>query len=288
MVQQFTARMIATVALTMFAVFGLSAFGADEASWAIYVSRADGSGVRKVVRVDDYTAHGSPRWSHDGKRLCFDASGGPGDARKCFVVNLDGGGLREVGEHAMPDWSADDKQLIFTNYGDGGVTAGTWVQNLDGQGRTWMAAGICGRWSPDGSQIIYMDEPEKAVMRLDLVQGEEHVLYMGSYERIEPGFDWSPDGKRLAVIGANRNPNQRGLVIVSGSGTDAKQRLVEPKLAGSVGWSPDGKQLAVAINHPDLSAGRRRHEGAHTDCRPKRPEYRSGLVARRQVAGICQ
>ena len=86
-------------------------------------------------------------------------------------------------------------------------------------------------------------------MTFDLVQGEERVFYDGNYERIEPGFDFSPDGTRLAVIGVNNRQNQRELVIVSDQGAKSKVRLSQPKLEGPVAWSPDGKQIAVAVDH---------------------------------------
>jgi Tol biopolymer transport system component len=247
MIRQCTTRMIATWFLAG-GISSISSLHADDAAWAIFVMQPDGTNVRHVTRVEGYRAHGSPRWSHDGKRLAFDASG-PGGARKFFVVNVDGSELKELGDHAMPDWSADDKQLIYLNFGGAGARAGTWVQNLDGQGRTWMVEGIGARWSPDGSHFVYMDMPEKLIMTMDLVQGDERVLYDGNYERIEPGFDWSPDGKRLALIGVNNTQNQRDLVITGGNGTDAKVRLSQPRLEGSIAWSRDGKQLAVAIDH---------------------------------------
>ena len=78
---------------------------------AIFVMKTDGSQVRKVAQVVGYKKHGSPQWSHDGKRLAFDAYEGPDDAKKFFAVQLDGSGLRELGENAMPNWSPDDKQL---------------------------------------------------------------------------------------------------------------------------------------------------------------------------------
>ena len=239
----------AAVWLMASALLGVSPLRADDAAWSIFVMRTDGGGVRKVARLEDYRAHGSPRWSHDGKRLAFDVSGGPNGARKFCVVQVDGGGLQELGDHAMPDWSADDKQIIYSHYGAPGAKAGTWVQNVDGKGATWMIEGTSARWSPDGSQLIYMDTSERVVMQFDLLQSEERMLYDGNYERIEPGFDGSPDGKRLSVIGVNNNQNQRDLVIVSGNGSESKVRLSEPKLEGPIAWSPDGKQLAVTIDH---------------------------------------
>ena len=41
---------------------------------AVFVMRADGSGVRKVAQVEGFADHAAPRWSHDGKRLLFDAA----------------------------------------------------------------------------------------------------------------------------------------------------------------------------------------------------------------------
>ena len=103
------------------------------------------------------------------------------------------------------------------------------------------------RWSSDGTQIVCMDPAEKVLMVYDVVQSEERLLHDGNYERIEPGFDWSPDGKRVAMIGTNDSQNKRELVILRTDGTDAKVRLTDRGLEGTLGWSPDGKRLALAI-----------------------------------------
>lgn len=240
-----SAALVLLGALTL----GLPALRADEAAWTIYLMRTDGSDVRKVARLENFRAHGSPRWSHDGKRLAFDASGGPNRARKFFVVNINCSGLTELGGHSMPDWSADDKQLIFAHYGGGGMQSGTWAQNIDGAGRTWVVEGVGARWSPDGEHLVYMDSAERRVMSYDLVAAEEQLLFEGDFERIEPGFDPSPDGKWLAVIGINDVRNLRQLLIVDAQVGTSKVRLNERGLEGPVSWSPDGKQLAVAIKH---------------------------------------
>ena len=153
-----TSRIVAAIALAGCALYGHSALRADDAAWSIYVMQTNGSGVQKVVRAEEFRAHGSPRWSHDGKRLAFDASGGPNRARKFFVVNVDGSGLKELGDHATPDWSPDDKQLIYLSFG-GTSTAGTWVQNLDGQGRTWLVQGICATGRPTAAELFTWTRP---------------------------------------------------------------------------------------------------------------------------------
>ncbi len=217
---------------------------ADDAEWAIYVMKADGSAARRVCRVEGFLAHGSARWSHDGKRLAFDVSGGPNGARKIFVVDVTGESLREIGENAAtPDWAPDDKQLIFMRFGG---EPSTWVQNLDGQGLTRLAAATCAHWSADGNQILFMDAAERSLLSLDLASEDQRVLLEGKYARIEPGFDWSPDAKRVAMIGVYPN-DSRELLILEADGSQ-RVRLDKGRLEGAVSWSPDGKRLAMSVD----------------------------------------
>ncbi len=173
----------------------------------IYVMRVDGTALRKVVEVAGCKAHGSPQWSHDGQRLAFDAVPVNSRVSRWYIVNVDGTGLREMGDHAMPHWSPDDKQLVYQNYGSANVKLGAWVRNADGQGKNWLVEGLCPRWSPDGGQIAFSDG--------DLVVEETQPLHTKTFAHIEIGFDWSHDGQRLAFVGLS----SRGLGL-----GDRKQR----------------------------------------------------------------
>src|SRR5438094_181612 len=112
---------ITAICAACVALCGASARAEDELG--IYVMKIDGSQQRKVAHVEGFSRPASPRWSHDGKRLAFEESDGPDEARKFFVVNVDGTNLQEVGEHGSPDWSPDDKQLVFHHFG-GAMRAG--------------------------------------------------------------------------------------------------------------------------------------------------------------------
>jgi Tol biopolymer transport system component len=217
--------------------------GARLPAAAIFVMKTDGSEVRKVIEVPGFRSHGSPQWSHDGKRLVFDASPSGTGSSKFFVVNVDGTDLKELGEHAMPSWSPDDKQLAYQNYGSAGARAGTWVQNLDGAGRTWIVDGYSPRWSPDGSQIAYTDW--RNVKAFDLVENEHRAFHDQPYDQIQVGFEWSPDGKRIAFVGTRNNQIE---LVIAGVG-NLKVRLVRQSgLEGHVSWSPDGKRLVLIID----------------------------------------
>ncbi len=239
--------MLVTIAMTVASCIAcLQPLPAAEIPIAVFIMKVDGSEVRRVGEVRGFTRHGAPRWSHDGKRLAFDAreSEAPDAAFKFFVVNVDGTGLKEMGESGMPDWSPDDKQIAYFCRSKN-LKWGTWVQNADGKGRNWLSPGFAPRWSPDGGQLAFVHDGD--LMTIDLVEDTQRRLVDEHFEEIAGGFDWSPDGKRVAFVG--KRAGKRELYIANTQGTDkgAKARLAGA-IDGCVAWSPDGKRLAISWN----------------------------------------
>jgi len=215
---------------------------ADEPS-AIFVMKVDGSGLRRLADVGGYRIHGSPRWSHSGKRLVFDAIPADSAAGRWFLINADGSGLAQIGLGAHADWSPDDKQLVFAIGENAPIKKGTWVQNVDGRGRQWLAGGSAPRWSPSGGELATING--KALEVLDLIESRpRRLLEMPS--GLLGGFDWSPDGKQLAFV--THGDGQNELWIVPVSDPDTKKKRLSGDLDGYVAWSPDGKRLAVALD----------------------------------------
>jgi Tol biopolymer transport system component len=214
---------------------------AQNARWAIWVMKVDGSQAHMLAQVDGCSRHSSPRWSHDGKRVAFDAEPGSGGASSVYVVNADGSGLHRIGEHARPVWSPDDKQVAFEYYEASGSQI--IVQNLDGQGRTQIATGRCPRWSPDGSQIATSED--KDVHITDLISGEVRGL-LGRPAQQLYGFSWFPDGKRLAITLRPEPRKHRYLLFVSAQGEEhGVEKRLENELSGFHSFSPDGKKLVI-------------------------------------------
>lgn len=205
---------------------------------------ADGGELRRLAQVEGYHQHGSPRWSHDGKSLAFDASEGPNDARRFFSIGFDGSGLRELGEHGMPDWSPDDKQIAFHCFGPN-QKEGTFVQNLDGKGREWLTAGTAPRWSHDGSQLATLNNT--ALMVFDLIDGKQRQLLPPKFGQIAAGFDWSPDGTKLAFMSIREGRRELWIVDVADADRETGPRL-SGNIDGYLAWSPDAKRLAVAVD----------------------------------------
>ena len=215
---------------------------------AVFIMRRDGGQVRQVAKVDELACHSYPRWSHDGKQLAFEVLTVGTKTRKVYSINADGTGLRELGPHAMPDWSPDDKQWVVQHFLGGNAPPEVFVHNVDGQGQELVAHGRSPRWSPEGDKLALSDQT--MLRTVDLATGAEVLLFAEPVAEIFSGFDWSPDGKQLAVV-IRRQPNaQRELLIVDARGAKFEHRVrLKSNAGGAVAWSPDGKQLVLSTNN---------------------------------------
>jgi Tol biopolymer transport system component len=128
----------------------------------LYVMAADGRNPTRLTQMPGLL--GNIGWSPDGTQLLFKANQVEGhhqDAFDIFVVNADGGNLRNLSNHFSgddwPQWSPDGTRIAFTSDRDGNEEI--YVMNADGSnptrltfndGRDWYPL-----WSPDGNQLAF-------------------------------------------------------------------------------------------------------------------------------------
>lgn len=237
---------------------------------AIYVMKTDGAEVRKVSHRDELWL-GSPAWSHDGKRLLYDAAPANRRFRQCRIMleNLapasgkqaEASEVKDLGYGSAPQWSADDKQVaFFLGAGHaGGERPGVYVMNVDGSGREWICEGQRPRWSPNGEKLVYASRREgfPSLYVYDFFNEETTRLLQREYDQIA-GACWSPDGKRLAFVGYKgggvSNGGRGELAIVDAVGGQKPAAVRFDRVGWQPDWSPDGKRLLAWI----LSDGQER------------------------------
>jgi TolB protein len=132
----------------------------------IYVMNADGSGKKRVARIDGI--EDDPTWSPDGRQIAFrhnsdisvvDVDGGkarqlatPGGTG---LVNPAGSGANKLavgrGDPATPGWSPDGTKIVFALY-QTGEACSIWVMDADGSGQSQLTDNsTCDRdpaWQP--------------------------------------------------------------------------------------------------------------------------------------------
>lgn len=199
--------------------------------YAIYVSRADGTRLRRLVR------HGfGAALSGDGSLLAF--SGDKGIA----VVGTDGRHRRGVASRVFgsPEWSPDGTALAFTRSVTESVDVMI-VQPLRGSKRV-VARGffLQYEWSPDGRWIAYTNSPDD---HTELFVVQPNGAHRHRISRDAGRFAWSPDGKQLAF--SVRDGSDVAVADLDGH---ARRLRLGHAYVGGLAWSPDARRLALAAN----------------------------------------
>jgi dipeptidyl aminopeptidase/acylaminoacyl peptidase len=210
--------------------------GTPAARSSIYVAdlKKPGEKPRHVTAGDGTAAcaeHGVA-WSPDGKQLAFLSDWDKEGQLQLYVVPAAGGAARKLtslgGFLDAPRWLPDGKQLavLFT-------------ENAP------RAAGPVQAGAPETGVI----EEQVYEQRLTLVDADS-----GRTKPVSPAdlyvyeYDWSPDGKQVALIAAHGSGDNNWYIsqlYVLTTATGETRSILKPSMQIAVPrWSPDGKALA--------------------------------------------
>jgi len=122
--------------------------------------------------------------------------------------------------------------------------------------------------SPDGKTIVYVrksndimtDKARSTIWLIDTATGQQRPILAGSGDYSSPR--WSPDGTRLAYVGAQGGSAQL-FVRWMASGESARITGL-PDSPDSIAWSPDGRRIAYSMFVPD--------EGMKLGSAPSKPD----------------
>ena len=173
---------------------------------------------------------GSPAWSHDGRRILFDASPGP-DFSLTRLHSIELGAVRptvaDIGAGNCPTWSSADDRIAFLSNVKG-VQGGIWLMKADGSERHPLGEYGIPKWSPAGNQMMIVGfgefDAERDVTIMDADPQKSGRAALPRWPSIRSVPSWAGKGTIVAVIGAAEG-DRIALIDVSvpGSGSASGQ-----------------------------------------------------------------
>jgi hypothetical protein len=221
------------------------AWSADGKRFAYIQQNTPNPGVTVMVNGKPmgptYNSASGPMWSPDGSRLAYVGNSPTGS----FPV-IDGQELEGFNWVKEFQWSPDGKRYAFY----GANSTGIWMM-VDGKQQP-KALGFTAdalRFSPDGKHVAYGAQTTVANYQpvVDLVMKPHilstfHARILNNRNIILPVFSYSPDGSRVAYVGATDVMNKAAVWVDGVAHQGPMASYFHPN------WSPDSKHFAAVIS----------------------------------------
>ena len=191
--------------------------------------------------------------SPDGKKVAFGARG------EIFAASAEDGGRAVRITRTPADaeyqvaWAPDSRRLVYVS--ERGGDHKLWLYDFATGRETALAAGPgvddTPRFSPDGKLLAFQRD-RKELRVLDLASGKDRRLAAVQLDGPPLGshrpFDWSPDGRWIAVLSYGERMFRNLLLVPVDGGEPRPASFLAHTNADDVTWSPDATYVLFATN----------------------------------------
>ncbi|MCK9905606.1 hypothetical protein MXD63_37160, partial [Frankia sp. Cpl3] len=201
-----------------------------------------------------------PRWSPDGKTICF-LSNRSGQSQ-IWLISADGGEARQLTacKHGArnPVWSPDGKHLLFSALLAPGETFSQREADADAQTeKKRKQPMVVERLKYKSDDLGFPEGKTQQLAIFDVVTGEISPLTHGDYDHSVG--NWSPDGQWIAFT-ANRADEPditpvSDLYLISVKDREWKKLTDGTGVFSQPTWSPDGNKIAMVGSPTDRFYG---------------------------------
>jgi len=221
----------------------------DQDAYVTQIWLADVASGRSIQLTRGKKSSSGPAWSPDGHWIAFTSSRAD-DKSQIFVISPDGGEAVQLTKVATSvngyDWSPDGRTIAFAAgdpVSDEAKARKDYYDDFDVVRREYTPAHL---WTIDVDEALKAPQPGRR-----RTSGQSFTVQ---------GFDWSPDGSKIAFSGPINpdliNGGTSDIYVLDLAGDTVKKIVDQPGPDSSPLWSPDGRSIlfSSALGRTDYFA----------------------------------
>ena len=245
---------------------GVGALGIAGAISALYWYGRPATNPSSLVRHRQLTFVGNidrQEISPDGKLLAYVEGD---EIRRLVVQDLVGGStipIARLGPWTVDlRWSPDGARIMHSGADSTGQMSRVSFPRLGGSPQPLPTPSGFGVFSPDGSRIATWSKNPGPLLVTTLASGQEREIAVPKSLGWLDGGDWSPDGRRIALLCATQAEDRNMLWIVDVDDEEWHEVLSDTSALSRPRWSPAGDALYYLRGNDELRRIRVGRNGA--------------------------